>query len=223
MCNFDFSQLYKDTHLVSLGHVQQFWSVCKLYLYISREPKMSHWTREHSVLLSQLLDIVVGTEETVEIRRDLCKIADSIDTVSDDANSYLTGSCSEGLSLPGSDTDKMSDMNVEVIQQDQAVPQSDQRHLFVMVTDNVHPAFARLRKIVPHTQCAKECLAQKCLRYINGFQFLSSHLVLNSLTCKHANVKIQGPSREHPTDNGMVADLCHFVFSLFRSDITKAP
>ena len=142
---------------------------------------MSRWKPEHSVLLSQLLDIVVGTEETVEIRRDLCKIADSLDTVSDEANSYLTGSWSEGLSLPGSDTDKMSDMNVEVIQQGQAVPQSDMRHLFVMVTDEVHPAFAMLREIAPHTQCAKECLIPRCLRHINGFQFLSSHLVLHSL------------------------------------------
>ena len=171
---------------------------------------MSRWTPEHSVLLSQLLDIVVGTPEMVKIRRDLCDIDEAMCAVTDKTNSYFTGSRAEGLELPGSDTDIMIDMNrqlIIVIQEGQAVPQSYREHLFMMVTDNVHPAFALLRRITPHVKCSRGCVMKPCLQDMNGFQFLSSFLVVhNYRKCDHSNTKIQGPSREHPTHDGTGED-----------------
>ena len=65
------------------------------------------------ILLSQLLDDVVGSEEMVRIRRDYCRIYDCILSAIDanNDNTYFTGSRAEGLYLPGSDLDFMMDFN----------------------------------------------------------------------------------------------------------------
>ena len=72
---------------------------------------MSNWTPARSVLLSQLLDNVVGTEEMVRIRQDYCRISDCIKSIGNIFNSYYTGSKADGLDLPGSDMDFMGDIN----------------------------------------------------------------------------------------------------------------
>ena len=72
---------------------------------------MTSWTPARSILLSQLLDDVVGTEEMVRIRQDFCRISDCIRSTGINTNYYFTGSKAEGLDLPGSDKDFMCDIN----------------------------------------------------------------------------------------------------------------
>ena len=68
-------------------------------------------TPARSILLSQLLDDVVGTEEMVRIRQDFCRIDDFLQATRFKMNIYYTGSKAEGLDLPGSDDDYMGDIN----------------------------------------------------------------------------------------------------------------
>ena len=76
---------------------------------------MASWSPARSVLLSQLLDDVVGTEEMVRIRQDYCRIWDCIRSATNSSdNGYYTGSKAEGLDLPGSDDDFMIDINNNV-------------------------------------------------------------------------------------------------------------
>ena len=42
---------------------------------------MANWTQERSVILSLLLDEVVGTEERINIIQDYCKIHDSFKNI----------------------------------------------------------------------------------------------------------------------------------------------
>ena len=159
---------------------------------------MSHWTPRHSICLSLLLDNIVGTKEMVEIRQDYCMLFGSI--YSKPAKRHLTGSKSEGLDLPGSDVDEMREMNVdhniEIVPEGKSLPQTPRKHLFEMVTENVHPAFAMLCFI---STWASGCIFG-CLQDIDGSCFLSSYLtVFNHLNkCQHKGVRIQGPSLEHP-------------------------
>ena len=71
---------------------------------------MTSWTPARSILLSQLLDDVNGTEEMVHIRQDYCKIDDFLQSTAFNTNIYYTGSKAEGLDLPGSDDDFMYDI-----------------------------------------------------------------------------------------------------------------
>ena len=94
---------------------------------------MAHWTPARSILLSQLLDDVVGTEEMVHIRQDYCRIFDCIYSTGNNSNIYYmyTGSKAEGLDLPGSDDDYMYDINqirnIQVIQREQDTPDMTHR------------------------------------------------------------------------------------------------
>ena len=102
-----------------------FYILCQLNY---RTNKMSRWTPEHSVLLSQILDNVTGTQDIIEVRKDYCKLLDCIDSTDFGYNEYFTGSMAEGLDLPGSDEDYMRDAydfdhGMQIIEQDQAVPQ----------------------------------------------------------------------------------------------------
>ena len=74
---------------------------------------MPNWTPDNSMILSLLLDVVVGTKEEIAMRQDYCRIYDSIFTihVPNYKNAYFTGSKSEGLDLPGSDENYMYDIN----------------------------------------------------------------------------------------------------------------
>ena len=159
---------------------------------------MSRWTPRYSVYLSKLLDDVVGTQEMVEIRKDFCKLTDCNMYVSRGCSHYFTGSKAEGLDLTGSDKDTMRDLNedhhIEVTDQEYALPRSGREQLFVMVTDNVHPAFAMLRCIKAVMPCIVEAL-----QVVDSSYFLSSYLtVFNHFgKCQHTNLRMQGPSIEH--------------------------
>ena len=168
---------------------------------------MSGWTTRHSVLLSRILDKVIGTQEMIEIRKDYCKLLDCVKSATFGCNEYFTGSKAEGLDLPGSDLDFMRDIDVkyglQVIQQGQAVPQSRHRQLFEMVTDNVHPAFAMIRIIYP---TAIDTAIFNSLQTVDGSDFLSSYLMLLNLKpivcqCNHEKIRIQGPSLEHKAES----------------------
>ena len=82
---------------------------------------MPNWTPDHSMILSLLLDVVIGTKEEIEIRQDYCRMYDCLRSEFGHGNVYFTGSKSEGLDLPGSDLDYyMMDINndhyIKVIQ-----------------------------------------------------------------------------------------------------------
>ena len=164
---------------------------------------MSRWTPSHSVFLSQLLDMVIGTHDAVEMRKDICKLSDCINSVSIGMKQYFNGSKAEGLRLPASDFDYMRDINevddIQIVEQGQPVPQSRRGHLFMIDTDNAHPAFAMLRMITPVCDCN---VCTQWLQIVDGSYFLSSYLTVlhHFLVCPHENTKIQGPSMEHCKD-----------------------
>ena len=167
--------------------------------------KMSSWTPRHSVFLSQLLDVVIGTQYMVEIRKDQCRLIDcGLSGDITDWPSYFTGSKSEGLDLPESDVDYMRDGNkthdILIVQQDQSLPQLHKKRVWEMVTDFVQPAFAKLRSLTPDLE-QMPCMVDS-MRFIDGFYFLSSHLftVNHIQNCGHKDVKKQGPSMEHKKD-----------------------
>ena len=73
---------------------------------------MASWTPDDSMILSVLMDDVVGTQKMVEIRQDFCRIDDCLMSEIGRGNRvYFTGSKAEGLDLPGSDEDYMFDIN----------------------------------------------------------------------------------------------------------------
>ena len=111
---------------------------------------MANWSPIQSVLLSQLLDDVVGTDEMVQTRQDYCKILDYILSITDPYkdNWYYTGSKAEGLDLPGSDMFNMNNLaEIHVIQSMRDARTAVKRNLFCMRTKYVQPCFALLRSV----------------------------------------------------------------------------
>ena len=165
---------------------------------------MASWTPGHSVLLSHLLDDVVGTEEMVKVRQDFCRIYDCIQSTTDSYNDnvYYTGSKAEGLDLPGSDHDVMMDINNQanllIIQKLQDAPTSVHNNVFYMKTENVSPCFAMLRSV---NQVQHGLLFDAC-QLIDNAMYLSSYLLVHNATsdmntnthCK--TIARQGPSIE---------------------------
>ena len=141
---------------------------------------MSSWTSARSILLSQLLEDVVGTEEMVKIRQDYCRIQDFLVSTGLNRNTYYTGSKAEGLDLPGSDDDYMGDINkacdMQVIQTEQDIPYATQRNMFVMSTENVRPCFAMLISVRP---IRDRQLLNACQEIDNSL-YLSSYLYVHN-------------------------------------------
>ena len=160
---------------------------------------MASWTSEYSTVLSLLLDEVVGTKEMIDIRVDYCKIADCLLSLGNDDSVYYTGSKSEGLDLPGSDSDFMYDMNnrekVKVIQSlDQNIGTSPCDVLLYMSTENVPLGFAILYK-VDYTPMS--LFPYKLgLEYLNGDRFLQDKLLQERSSRMTQAAKRQGPSIE---------------------------
>ena len=166
---------------------------------------MASWTQEHSMILSLLLDAVVGTKEMVEIRQDLCKILDCLYSTLLQNNVYLTGSKAEGLDLPGSDTDLMFDVNnLYGIKVTQSI---DEHNLslhstFFMSTANIPPGFALLVQYLPQT--SMNLSIYEACQNMNGIRYLSSDLIIKTAVSEFSNlpvhvvqkVKRQGPSAE---------------------------
>ena len=158
---------------------------------------MADWSPEHNTYLSALLDDVTGSEESVRIRKDNCKIHDCIASM-DDINWYYTGSKAEGLDLPGSDDDFMYDLNeiydIEVSESLQDLVQSTRRNKLLIVTDNVPPAFAMLKCVT-----LQDPLLLRLAVHMNNELYLSSQQVVSSQLLqsdKTDTSRIQGPSVE---------------------------
>ena len=163
---------------------------------------MASWTPARSILLSQLLDDVVGTEEMVRIRQDYCRTYYCIRSTGTNINTYYTGSKAEGLDLPGSDDDYMGDMNkihdMQVIQREQVTPSANHINLFVMSKENVLPCFVMLRSISP----IRNTLLFNACQEIDNSLYLSSYLYVHNATTDfikskpHIATVKQGPSIE---------------------------
>ena len=156
---------------------------------------------DHSMILSLLLDTVVGTKEMTEIRQDYCKILECILVVSkcQQGNIYFTGSKSEGLELPGSDEDYMLDINNSMqIKVTQSFVENEAFSNFVMSTEHVPSCFVLLQHI-PQAQTLP--YLYRGFRYRNGIPYLSSDFIVReSVLCWSKTpvekVNRQGPSAE---------------------------
>ena len=158
---------------------------------------MADWSAEHNTCLSALLDDVTGSEESVRIRRDFCKIEDCVLSING-PNVYYTGSKAECLILPGSDDDYMFDINeifdIEVSESLYNLVRSTRRNKLLIVTDNVPPAFAMLKCVT-----LQDPLLLRTAVPINNESYLSSQQVLSSpwlQSEKTETSRIQGPSVE---------------------------
>ena len=168
---------------------------------------MSNLTAARSVLLSQLLDDVVGSEEMVHIRQDFCRLSDCILSArcgQQKVNFYYTGSKGEGLDLPGSDDDIMLDINdiksVQVIQTEEDAKDAASRNVFTISTENVFPCFVLLRCV---RRLQDRDLLNAC-QYMDNSLYLSSNLYVQNESFvfrKLSNFQIsrQGPSIEQWT------------------------
>ena len=168
---------------------------------------MASWSPARSVLLSQLLEDVVGTEEMVRIRQDYCRISDCIRSTTDPYNDnvYYTGSQAEGLDLPGSDHDYMMDINNQsnllIIQKIQDAPTATHKNVFCMKTENVPPCFAMLKSA---NQLQHGPLLDAC-QLIDNAMYLSSYLLVHNVKSEinpnthHEKIARQGPSIERWT------------------------
>ena len=160
---------------------------------------MADWSPEHNTYLSVLLDDVTGSEETVMIRQDFCKIFDCImSTEQDKVNLYYTGSKAEALDLPGSDNDFMIDINeiydIEVSESLQDLVQSTRRNKLLIVTDNVPPAFAMLKCVtLQDPRLLHLAVSMNNESFLSSQQFVSSPWRKFEKTETH---RLQGPSVE---------------------------
>ena len=164
---------------------------------------MASWRPDHSMILSLLLDTVVGTKDTIEIRQDSCKLRDCIKSITHGCKIYFTGSKAEGLDLPGSDEDYMMDIyNIFHIKVTQSLDEKNDTSPysnFFMSTENVFPCFALLQHI-PRTPI--HSFLHRSSQNINGLRHLSSDLFMQndlqiySKIHKGQTVKRQGPSTE---------------------------
>ena len=167
---------------------------------------MASWRPDHSMILSLLLDTVVGTKEAIGIRQDFCKLHDCLASAGVEDKQYFTGSKAEGLDLPGSDLDFMFDRNnitnIKVIQSlDENMDPSPNVSTFFMSTENVCPGFALLEYLSQHHNLMHQFLYQAC-QIKNGIQYLSSDLIVQNyvhiVSSAPITLKVnrQGPSAE---------------------------
>ena len=168
---------------------------------------MASWKSEHSMILSLLLDAVVGTKETMEIRKDHCKIFDCLSSalLPNTSNGYLTGSKAEGLDLQGSDIDFMFDVNnLYKIKVTQSLDENSVclHSTFFMSTAYTPPGFALLVQPL-HQTLMNFSLHQFC-QNMDGIRYLSSDLFIQNNVSDLSTlpvylvqkVKRQGPSAE---------------------------
>ena len=158
---------------------------------------MADWSAEHNTYLSALLDDVTGTEESVMIRQDVCKITDCL-LSTDGINTYYTGSKAAGLVLPGSDNDFMIDMNdkydIEVSESLQDLFRATRRNKLLIITDHVPPAFAMLKCVTLQDPWLLGSVVN-----MNNEAYLSSQQIVSTpwlQSKKTETSRIQGPSVE---------------------------
>ena len=168
---------------------------------------MASSTPARSILLSQLLDDVVGNDEMVRIRQDYCRIYDCIESITDpdSDNLYYTGSKAEGLDLPGSDLYFMVNINSKtkllIIQTMEDAISTAHKNVFCMKTENVPPCFVMLRSANP----VQDSLQFDACQLIYNEMHLSSYLFVHDVesdlnkTPFGGKVARQCPSVEHWT------------------------
>ena len=171
---------------------------------------MASWAADDSMILSQLLDEVVGTQEMIDARQDYCRMVDCLESKRVQKNFYFTGSKAEGLDLPGSDMDYMHDVNdsdkIKVIQSfdDNALMTS--YGVFLMSTENVPAGFTLLQHVHPTLISLS---LYRAFQSMNGLRYLSSDLFLQTefstmdivqTFLPGCTAKRQGPSMELRTD-----------------------
>ena len=164
---------------------------------------MASWRPNHSVILSLLLDTVVGTKENIEIRKDYCRLGDCFQSIANDDKVYFTGSKAEGLDLPGSDEDYMMEINnwchIKVTQTFNKNNDTSPDSNFFMSTRKLFPCFALLQHI-PRTPI--HFFLYRLSKNINGLRHLSSEFYMQNKLLetrkipKCHTVKRQGPSTE---------------------------
>ena len=162
---------------------------------------MSLWTPDRSAILSLLLDEVTGTQEAIKIRQDYAKIHEICPWVVPTIKVHFTGSRAEGLDLPGSDDDYMTDitedLKLKVIQSSNETYDISSNTILYLRTDIVNPGFALLE--IPRIPLS----LRRSIERINGVQYLSSNLMIQNyfnfskLTKLTKIFKRQGPSIEH--------------------------
>ena len=167
---------------------------------------MASWRPDHSMILSLLLDTVVGTREMIAFRQDYCKLRDCLQSADLQHNVYFTGSKSEGLDLPGSDEDFMIDMNYTFkIKVTQSLDENNEAFLYntlFMSTENVPPGFALLQYL--HQSPFMDPFLYQVSKNMYGRQYLSSDLFIQNFVSRFRNinspelqsVQRQGPSAE---------------------------
>ena len=172
---------------------------------------MPNWTPDHSMILSLLLDVVVGTKEEIAIRQDFCRLRDCLVSANNRHNTFFTGSKAEGLYLQGSDEDFMHDINndhnMRVIQSLDEYPDLSPNNviIFLMCTENVPPCFALLQNVQNLQLTMRKPCLYKSLQSMNGNLYLSSDLFVEEHSVYDARssdrngdiFKRQGPSLEH--------------------------
>ena len=192
---------------------------------------MASWTPARSVLVSQLLDDVVGTDEMVRIRQDYCRIVDFIRNIYFNINTYFTGSKAEGLDLPGSDRDYMCDMNkmhnMQVIQTEKDKAVATERNLFAMSTENVRQCFVILRSVRPilDIQLFNACQEIDSSLYLSSYLYVHNEEADCSKSIPHMAITRQGPSVEgwspymDRSESG--TDVVHSIHCSFWPDIAR--
>ena len=142
---------------------------------------MARWTPNQLTILSVLLDEVVGTKEMIEIRQDFCKIYDCLSSNYIKVNRHFTGSQSEGLKLPGSDLDFMTDINdwcrIKIIQSLDERTELFHYSVFFMSTENVPPGFVLLWHVNHANQTMMSPFLLFSTQNRNGIRYLSSDLM----------------------------------------------
>ena len=170
---------------------------------------MPGWTPDASMILSLLLEVVVGTKEEIAMRQEYCRMFDSLLSLRTN-NVYYTGSKAEGLELPGSDMDYMFDINnmhrVRVIQSLNENIDVGLDSIFLMCTENTPPGFVLLKHV--HQTIFQTFLYQSS-RNINGQWYLSSDVFIQKSELHtrqdqmylgiNSFIQRQGPSLEYWT------------------------
>ena len=175
---------------------------------------MSRWTPDRSAILSLLLEEVTGTQEAIHVRQDICRIQDFLRSMTAPSrvkfDVYFTGSKAEGIDLPGSDFDYMSDENdmfrIKVIQSLPSPPDESTHGLFYLSTENTHPGFGLMRAVDTRTLRKIEPIILSAIQRMDGHTYLSSDLFVQTLQNFGKNMGIfktmgiiekrQGPSIE---------------------------
>ena len=165
---------------------------------------MASWRPDHSMILSLLLDTVVGTKEMIAIRQDFCRTRDCLHSVGLENNVYYTGSKSEGLNLLGSDEDYMADTNnIFKIKVTQSLDENNDTFLYntlFMSTENVPPGFALLQYL--HQSPLMHPFLYLASKNMYGRQYLSSDLFVQNYVSLSRNINmlwIQSVQRQGPS------------------------